>query len=406
MRFITKYLIIAVVAGLYVACSPVVFEKDLDCGPGCTRDPDTGKRTFEYTVTMAGAKVDILFVNDNSASMSFEQANIANRFSNFISTLDQRGLDYRIAITTTDVADSSNPPRAVNKYGALQDGNLIAFGNGASFITPSTPDKVTLFANTIRRQETLNCENYLVNGGSASQNQALYRENCPSADEAGIYAANLTIQKNPGGFIRQDSHLAVVFLSDEDVRSQQYEIAAAYRLASLDLPQTLISNVQSSFAGKSVSMHAIIVNPGTLQSGYSPVDIANKAATAYATGERMSRYFSGADSGCLAAQSQQLGNGVTVNGTYGYLYYLAAVMTGGVVGNVCSSDYGSQLSAIGANIGDKTKSIALACENPRILELRYVGEAGTPPGSVQGSSFQVSTVTPGKTVYLKIECPE
>src|SRR5690606_15242203 len=94
----------------------------------------------------------------------------------------------------------------------------------------------------------------------------------------GFFAANLTVENNPKSFIRSDAHLAVVVLSDEDVRSQLYDDSPYYRLESKDLPQTLISNVHSRFPGKSVSIHAIIVRPGELKSGYTAADVAVQVA--------------------------------------------------------------------------------------------------------------------------------
>ncbi len=48
--------------------------------------------------------VDILFVIDNSGSMADEQARLARNFPVFVAALDAMRADYRIGITTTDVA--------------------------------------------------------------------------------------------------------------------------------------------------------------------------------------------------------------------------------------------------------------------------------------------------------------
>ncbi|MCK6598726.1 MAG: hypothetical protein L6Q37_10210, partial [Bdellovibrionaceae bacterium] len=57
-------------------------------------------------------KIDILFVIDNSGSMEYEQKSMAQRTSQFLTLL--HGLDFQIAITTTD-------PRNIN----LGDGRLV-----------------------------------------------------------------------------------------------------------------------------------------------------------------------------------------------------------------------------------------------------------------------------------------
>lgn len=63
--------------------------------------------------------VDILFVIDNSGSMAEEQARLARNFPTFISALDGMGADYRIGITTTDVAHPGCQAGATPENGAL-----------------------------------------------------------------------------------------------------------------------------------------------------------------------------------------------------------------------------------------------------------------------------------------------
>lgn len=412
MRLPIQPVLIAFAAAFYVACSPVVFEKDVDCGPGCVRVD--GMKEVEYNVTVSGGRVDILFVNDNSGSMSFEQNHIASRFSNFIATLDQKQLDYRIGIITTDVSDSSNPPRAINGNGALQDGRLITFENGQPFLESSTQNKEALFAKGIQRNETKQCENFL-RTNSASQGSSAYLANCPSADERGIYAAGMTVESNPSGFIRDNAHLAIVFLADEDERSQLYDDTPLYRLSDRDLPQSLVGLVQSRFPGKALSMHSIIVRPGDLKAGYSAYDAAQKIAQVFngnqlVSENRAANFFNDSqkDQQCLNQQSNQIqtANG-NVTGSFGYLYYLAAKMTGGVIGDICAGDYGSQLSSIGENIGEQVNKIDLACENPQVLELRFTNQSGTPGGRIEGSAYLFDpALTPGHSIYLKIRCPD
>jgi len=64
--------------------------------------------------------VDILFVIDNSGSMAEEQARLARNFPAFIDSLDNMGADYRIGITTTDVAHPG-----CTKDASPEDGGLV-----------------------------------------------------------------------------------------------------------------------------------------------------------------------------------------------------------------------------------------------------------------------------------------
>ena len=107
---------------LAVGCSKVAFEANKDFNKcqnsslACTLISDNVER-FEYDIKVGSGIVDILIVDDNSGSMSPEQAQMAGRFPNFLQSL--ANLDYHIAITTTDVSASmisgqANGPKPAN----------------------------------------------------------------------------------------------------------------------------------------------------------------------------------------------------------------------------------------------------------------------------------------------------
>lgn len=407
---------LAALAGLvwaFIACSPSVFEKPVDCGQGCTRIVDQGVKDIEYTFTVPGPRVDILIVMDNSGSMSFEQSRMSQRFQTFLNALDSQNLDYRVALTTTDVSNANNPPRAINDNGSLQDGKLVSMGNGSFFIESTTPNKLQLFLNAIGYIEgkTLACEAFINSLGNSTPDRQTYLANCPSDDERGVMAANLFVNSNFNSFLRDGSHFAVVFLGDEDERSSLYSAGAGYNLDVQDLPGNLIQNIQSRYAGKSFSFHSIIVRPGSLASGVTPANASDFLTQAQAVGNvqwpsnaQPGQLFTGGDQSCLAQQGQQTRG---VSGSYGYIYALAALMTNGIIGDVCANDYGTQLQNIGANIAQQRNQINMACANPKILDLRYTNAAGSPPGSFEGQAFVLDPSIPvGRTVYLKIECPD
>lgn len=367
--------------GYYVGCAPVKFEKDTNCGDHCIEL--NGLKTYRYSIIPNSGKVDILFVDDNSSSMSTEQNAVAARFQTFIQALDARSIDYRIAIATTDIEKDN--------------GKLATFGSGINFLTPTTASKETLFSNAIRREETLSCD--------------LNKTNCPSNDERGIFAAHSIVKTNPAGFIRPEAHLAVVFLADEDVRSQVYDKYSSYALASEDLPQTLISAVQSTYSSKSFSAHAIIVKPGTLN-GIS----AAGAAARIASGAKARDLFSEGDYNCLVAQARQTvsdpnqaeSTATVVERRYGYLYALAARMTGGVEGSICESDYGSQLYRIGENIGEQIFEHTLNCADPVQIDSETPMATFTPAGGAHKISGDKMTFSPnlsaGTKAYLQYSC--
>ncbi len=322
-----------------IACSDVKFSEAPRCeqeGIDCNQCVgDDCFKAFSDDIIIGPATVDILFVTDNSGSMSTEQAAMANRFPNFFDKI--KDLDYRIAVITTDVSVSpNNGPKAANNYGAYQDGRFLEFASGEKVLSPSSSNVISKFRNTVKRDETVACEN-----------SGFKTASCPSPDERGIYAANMALDRNEENFFRDDAHLAIVILADEDERSRtRYSRGAimgdipGYPLENYDQPQTFIDRLNTYYPSKSLAVHAIITKPG--------------------------------DSSCKYTQDNQNGG---VKGHYGYLYKQFAQLTAGEIGDICASDYGQQMGDIGSNIKDRVTAVRLDCR-PRNdkVDIRFIPE--------------------------------
>jgi hypothetical protein len=57
---------------------------------------------FEQKATYTPRKLDVLFIVDNSGSMSTSQQNLVDNFSSFIDRFISKGYDFRIAVATTE----------------------------------------------------------------------------------------------------------------------------------------------------------------------------------------------------------------------------------------------------------------------------------------------------------------
>lgn len=395
MKSLVKKTSALLIVGGFVACSPKQFTKEQDAsscqssGQSCVTQ--NGKDYFDSTTTVAGGKVDILIVDDNSASMSFEQANLGTRFSNFIQNLDNKQIDYRIGVVTTDISSASNPPRAANQNGALQDGKLIAFSDGSKFLTPSSGNlsqKEAAFKAVIQRPETSACEQYITSNVaqcraagvpdssciSSANYTAGYNQVCPSGDERGIYAARLVVENNPNGFMRAEADLAVIILSDEDVRGQLYTSGGSYALEDKDKSLSFVNFMASTYPSKKYAGHAIIVPSG--------------------------------DSACLATQnSQTMG---VVGGSTGVEYEWLRYRTNGTQGSICSTDYTSLLQNIFNNVsGNLVDRVSLACASPGDLTVT-IGNNSDPSISwvVQGNVVVFNKkLNAGTNVRVAYSCP-
>jgi hypothetical protein len=360
-------------------CSAVKFSAKSSCEGTTNCVVQAGNTVYEGTENITGGKVDVLIVNDNSASMSYEQARLSQKFNQFIAQFDQRLIDYRIATTTTDISSAQNAVRTINQNGALQDGRLITFSNGQKYLVPSSGSaaaKEQMFNTVINRPETLSCEQFIKNWSGSRDTLAYsqgYYDACPSTDERGIFAASLVIQNNPDSFIRQEADLAVIFLADEDERSQMYwHNIPGYALAEGDKAASLVTQIKTKYPQKTLGIHAIIVK----------------------------------DQACLDQQNLQT-NGL-VSGSFGWEYYNATQATGGVAGDICASDYTQQLLSIFNNIQGKiVDKIALNCAAPQlqIENITITSSDSSITYSIVGSEIRFSKKLPvGSSVYYKYKC--
>ncbi len=332
-----------------VGCSNVGFESKPNriCvqyqnafGPaGCVLDP-SGFNVFNYHVNVG--EVDILIVNDNSASMHKEQSEMAARFPGFLDSIHR--LDYRIGMITSDWRPEAN------------GGGLLTFPNGQKMLANSSrlmdtthSNNIGYFQTTVKRQETLDC---YASGYDPSV--------CPTGDERGIYALNLALDRpDQRGFFRPGGHLAVIILSDEDERSNGGNFSG-YPLESYDLPLTFVSKTKQILgATKTLSVHSMIIRPG--------------------------------DYACFNAQNQQ----ANVKGFFGNLYAAlsmpnnelkaAGQIIDGTLGNICSNNYTNELGDIAAKINQTLRMIQLPCQPYQ--------------NDVQVSFFPI----PGEQIYFSVD---
>lgn len=143
----------------------------------------------------------------------------------------------------------------------------------------------------------------------------LQRREKGSGSEQGIRAVYRAIERYSSAstnypFFRPSSQLAVVLISDEDESDD----------TSKNDPQNLVNLVRSTFGGqKRFSYHSIITRPG---------DTACKDTHGYA---------------------------------YGHRYKAMSELTGGLIGDVCQTDYAAQVQGIAQGIRDLLKTLTLQC---------------------------------------------
>lgn len=148
--------------------------------------PLSGEGQINPTVTdtfsqLAAPQADVLFVVDNSCSMSQEQASLGANLGAFLQFARGANIDFQIGVVTTDTVRATDRGR---------------FRGDPRIIQPTTPNGDDVFAATVN----------LGTGGSGA--------------ERGLEAAYLAlsdplINTHNAGFLRASAALAVIFVSDE-----------------------------------------------------------------------------------------------------------------------------------------------------------------------------------------------
>lgn len=136
------------------------------------------------------SKIDILWVIDNSGSMDSSQQNVANNFNSFISGFITKNLDFKIAVVDTGAwqtqfTGNQNQSKFRDGAGANHSGVFV--------ITPSTPNIIQTFMTNV------------LLGTSGTGDERMH-----SSFKYGL------MNPNNAGFVRPDSHLAIINLTDED----------------------------------------------------------------------------------------------------------------------------------------------------------------------------------------------
>ena len=207
--------------------------------PGCACDsapPDAVQKCQASQVLPDAVQTDILFVIDDSGSMSQEQANLRNNLSAFIDALVASPVqnDFRIGVTSTSVEEFTANGSTAQAYGAgpaagvpYPDGAIVAVRQQAGgAVTPGD-----LVYDLATDPATLGWGGPRILGkgdGSATALADLARDFKAnvllgvdgSGKEQPFRAARLALTDRlldaNAGFLRPGARLAVIIVSDED----------------------------------------------------------------------------------------------------------------------------------------------------------------------------------------------
>jgi hypothetical protein len=298
------------------------------------------------------AEVDILWVIDNSESMAAEQQKISDRFAEFFSQLIISEVDYHIGVVTTDPAD----------FGVLRqyDGSDVPGCDQCRFITNevgcANPAVSVVGLDDAQAESTLasECQAQLVFRRlvRAGINGSSFEEGFTSAasalgggtvDATGFPTGEIPTENN--GFLRQNASLFVIFVSDEDEGAKQDGSPIRYY-------QRLFESLKGAGNENLVSVSAIVGWPlegapdiaevcGILETTFDGVQSTDDPRASLVKEIMTTQGIGCFDEGGTGDPSDAAETGGR--------YIELACRTGGVITNMCQSDYSTALDQLGAN---------------------------------------------------------
>lgn len=305
--------------------------------------------TFQQQGNEITAKMDILWVIDNSGSMGPYQAELQARFDSFITNFVGKNYDFRMAVTATDGhytktigpsgyedATFSNCSRTVTLSSKFLDGNFTDGATGYPIIDSN--DATIDFSLTpliSDPDETDDIETIF----SANIGQGT----CGAGAEAGLESLQVALE-NPFnistyGFPRADAHLAVIVVTDEEDVTIDGKSVAEYK--------TFLDSVASESHG--FSFHTIAVLEGEMENVVTP-----------------SPCFVGGTSILHAAASESL------------RYPALSALSDGIVASICSP-FDETLQDIAQKIIEKTVEFSLssvpADPNALVVSIKNIGSS-------------------------------
>lgn len=321
------------------------------------------------------AKVDVLWMVDNSGSMESEQNKVAERFNEFFNQLIRSAVDYHIGVITSDPAEGG----VLRPYA----GPGVDGCSNCRFITTDVscdnPDvDITSLSTEAEIENALldECQAQLVFRKlvRVGVEGSSFEEGFPQAAAAlgardvdpttGLPLGNVPSQNE--GFIRQDAALYIVFVSDEDEGAKRDGTPVRYY-------QRLFESLKGAGNENKVAVAAITGYP-TDDPNLPPInDVCGILQTTFDSNQgnddpraadlvEALRTF---ENGCFDAEDDEGDNSFAETGGR---YVELACRTGGVVANMCDADYTTALDALGANAAGLLRKFTLSHS---VLEIEW-----------------------------------
>ena len=323
----------------------------------------TSQSFVQPSSTFQQSQIDVLWVIDNSSSMQTSQANLATNFSSFINKFQAMGLDYHMAITTSDAflnqsyikADTANQFYSAScQYNAnaavFKQGSTGQYGQGLSGVSVLTSSNTT---------PALFSQNASVGTGGCGDERAF----------SSILATLQDATNVASGFRRPGAYLAIIIVSDEDDFSGT---------------ATFADHFYTAYATNFVGDHNYTASAPTLESVSTYVTALDSYVGNHSRYSVNSIYADTA--ACVATLNASTPNASRLVATR---YPALSQATGGISASLCG-DFSQVLSGISQNVIELSSVFSLAKPaNPTTIAVTVNG-AKVAQGLSNGWTYTVT----------------
>lgn len=183
-----------------VGCSPSTPKKV----PFVEKKPEQSSEVGNISKETFRPDLDILFIIDDSGSMGTHQSNVASNANLFADAIIKtKFLDYHVGVITSSIAPSFTFPGSAPSAGG---GKL--YGN-IRYVDRSTPNGLMVLADNIQV------------GTNGDATEMFF-------DPLVLALSQPLISGYNAGFLRPDSYLALIFVTDTDDQSEKHDAQTMY----------------------------------------------------------------------------------------------------------------------------------------------------------------------------------
>lgn len=302
-----------------------------------------GRSVDLYNYRQTVGQVDLLFVVDESNSMAADQRSIGDKFAELLDSGPLSELSFQVGMTSMTLG---------------QEGTLLDFDkHGLKILKETTPSVQALFASTVSRPDSQNCENLHTASRSCFGS--------PRDTERGICAARHALGHSVW---RSGAHMAVVFLTDENGPKSRTKNSIR---TACDEPSNLLKFISDtpSLSRRLMSFHSIVVDTQACK--------ASRDARAKKTQEGNRLLLNTRSGGGENFPTGAVPEPSEIGRDYMMLSQSGRAGTRisqGQVISICSNSYSTGLGQLGQTLEDYQRLIALPCEY-KALKLKHLTES-------------------------------